>query len=197
MSAVDGKPSRPHKRRSDEDRKRMSERATAQHDARRGFVIPPEKKDEARRLMVAWHNKDKRRRRKGERRHMPPELLRAALGLCFVLAMALPALGHTSDSGMQYPPSCCYGTAVTGDCAPIPRSSVKVGQTGHEVTLKPGDHQLVKDKTITFTVPFGDEKGIDGRRLSRLPQDELPVLALLLRRAGGHVGSPKSPADAI
>jgi len=144
MSAVDGVKKRSRLPMSEEHRRQMSERATAQHAKRRGFEIPPERKAEARKVMCDWHNQFRHTRKKGEGHHMPPELLRAALGLCFVLAMALPALGHSWSKhetarvqadgswlqGTENPKtgdSCCG----TNDCVPLDYGDVEITRSGY------------------------------------------------------------------
>lgn len=85
-------------------------------------------------------------------------LARAALTAAFLAAAGLLAAGaHEAPSGWPYPPSCCHGTAVGGDCQMIPREAVRIGPAGYEVTLTPIDHPMV-ERRIHFTVPYGSER---------------------------------------
>lgn len=75
-----------------------------------------------------------------------------------VSATASPALGH-SDGDQPYDPWCCN----MKDCAPIPASAVSPGPNGWRVTLRPGDHPLVRNQ-VSHLVPYGTERrAVDGR----------------------------------
>tara|TARA_R110002012_G_scaffold315261_2_gene528928 strand:- start:13062 stop:13409 length:348 start_codon:yes stop_codon:yes gene_type:complete len=77
----------------------------------------------------------------------------ALLGLAVVGA----AYAHDAPMGWRYDIFCCNGDNHTGDCQPIPASTVQVTSTGYKITLKPGDHRLV---TVphTFTIDFAKAK---------------------------------------
>ncbi|MBB4184270.1 hypothetical protein GGE07_000896 [Sinorhizobium terangae] len=55
-----------------------------------------------------------------------------------------------------YPPACCNGTDVGGDCERIPGGTVKKGRLGFSVVLHPGDHHLVTTEH-RFLIPYGGE----------------------------------------
>jgi hypothetical protein len=69
------------------------------------------------------------------------------LSLC-----ATGAWGHQSHTGMVFPPWCCNGNHITGDCSEIAAATVRVGQGGYIVTLNPGDHRKVTEPQ-SFTIP--------------------------------------------
>jgi hypothetical protein len=64
--------------------------------------------------------------------------------------------GHHANSGWAYPPACCKGSDIGGDCQRIPGASVRKGRHGFSVILRPGDHHLVTKEHI-FLIPYGDE----------------------------------------
>lgn len=132
MSAVDGYKTRPRAKRTAEDRRRLSESAKEAHDRRRGFSIPEHLKAKARKFVRDWHNQH--RNLNGNRKrtalvHCPPELLKAALGLCFVLAFIVPAGAHEAPSGWRYPVSCCG----LRDCAPLPANALEPTPDGWRI----------------------------------------------------------------
>ena len=55
--------------------------------------------------------------------------MKAALGLCFVLFMAMPALSHEAPSGWKYPVTCCGKM----DCAPLPANALEPTPNGWRV----------------------------------------------------------------
>ena len=66
------------------------------------------------------------------------------------------AKAHEADTGWTYPPECCKGDGLNGECARIPNRSVKKGPRGFLVVLGPGDHQRVMRREL-FLIPYGDE----------------------------------------
>ena len=60
---------------------------------------------------------------------------------------------HRAPSGWSYPVRCCSGI----DCGEIPASSVRETPGGYRVTLKPGDHAMVKAPFET-AVPYAEAK---------------------------------------
>ncbi len=69
---------------------------------------------------------------------------------------SLTADAHTMVTGWAYPPACCRGSELGGDCERIPDASVSKGQRGFSITLRPGDHHLVT-REHRFKIPYGDE----------------------------------------
>ena len=69
------------------------------------------------------------------------QILSGAIMASSVLFSA--ARAHETASGMIFDARCCRGNSVTGDCQPIPASSVKPIAGGLQITLAPGDHPLV------------------------------------------------------
>lgn len=67
-----------------------------------------------------------------------------------------PIDAHKSGSGWTYPPACCRGNDVGGDCQRIPDRDVRKSRMGFSIVLKPGDHHLVT-RTQRFLVPYGDD----------------------------------------
>lgn len=71
------------------------------------------------------------------------------VGGSIVLAILLgvtdgfPHTVHSASGTQEYAGICCNGNALTGDCQPIPRESVKPIEGGFQVTLSPGDHHMV------------------------------------------------------
>jgi len=77
---------------------------------------------------------------------------------CWLL-WATEARAHEAPSGMSYPPDCCQGTRAdgTGDCDPIPSSSVREIPGGWVITIGPGDHPLATKKHV-FVKKYGEER---------------------------------------
>jgi hypothetical protein len=75
-----------------------------------------------------------------------------------LILIAFLAMGH-SDGGQVYDPWCCNHR----DCAPIPASAVTAGPDGYRVTLRPGDHPLVRSP-VSHLVPYGTERRADDGR---------------------------------
>lgn len=81
-----------------------------------------------------------------------------AVGMIFI-AWAWPALAHTHN-GMVFDSYCCNGNSENGDCQEIPASAVTIdSSTGLvHVTLKPGDHPLVKLTTYKYTMKYSETR---------------------------------------
>lgn len=84
------------------------------------------------------------------------DLLWPALGAAVVTALlfAVPALAHQAPSGWAYDRECCHNL----DCAPAPDGAIREVQGGYQVTLAPGSHPMVRDRTVTGFVPHGDPR---------------------------------------
>ena len=72
------------------------------------------------------------------------------------------ALAHGPDRNWGYPPACCHGDPLTGDCGKIPSSTVTPRPDGFVVILRPGDHQKVTHQNRYFVpydvvLPSGDD----------------------------------------
>ncbi|TIX45804.1 MAG: hypothetical protein E5W81_21145 [Mesorhizobium sp.] len=79
----------------------------------------------------------------------------ALLAAAYALILGGSAGAHDAARGWPYPPACCKGNEVGGDCERIPGASVKIGPRGFSVTLLPGDHHLVTRQHL-FQIPYGD-----------------------------------------
>lgn len=66
------------------------------------------------------------------------------------------AQAHGADTGWTYPPACCGGDPIEGDCQRIPYAAVKTRLNGFVVTLYPGDHCQITRRQ-TFLIPYGNE----------------------------------------
>lgn len=72
-------------------------------------------------------------------------------------AFVSPLTGYAHQArGWTYPPACCKGSDVGGDCQRIPAETVTKGRHGFSVVLRPGDHHLVT-RVLNFLIPYGDE----------------------------------------
>ena len=73
-----------------------------------------------------------------------------------VLLMGLfaPSDAHMAAGGWTYPPACCNGNDVDGDCQSIPSSDVTKGPFGFSIHLHPGDHHLVTRNQL-LVIPYG------------------------------------------
>ncbi|MBP2238644.1 hypothetical protein J2Z31_005185 [Sinorhizobium kostiense] len=78
-----------------------------------------------------------------------------------VISLAVMSIGlvvasdaHQASSGWTYPPACCKGNDVGGDCHAIPGSGVSKGRRGSSVVLNPEDHHLAT-KPHSFFIPYG------------------------------------------
>ena len=86
-------------------------------------------------------------------RHTTKQLISWALaasvfGFIFWVALPKNAYPHSWYDGW-----CCNGNGTSGDCQPIPASSVKPVEGGWQVTLRPGDHHMVT-KMHTYFMPY-------------------------------------------
>ena len=63
---------------------------------------------------------------------------------------------HKAPTLWTYPPACCNGSTIGGDCERIPGKTVRKGRYGFVVVLHPGDHHLVTTFHI-FLIPYGSE----------------------------------------
>lgn len=82
-----------------------------------------------------------------------PLILVAAVVL---FGLAFHGFAHQTSSGWTYPPACCKGYDVGGDCERIPDTDVTKGPLGFSVLLHPGDHHLVTRSQL-FLISYGDE----------------------------------------
>jgi len=81
------------------------------------------------------------------RRILIAETILALAGAAALLhAVTGEGRAHQAPSGWAYPTECCSGI----DCAEIPASAVKETQRGYQVTLRAGQHQMVKDGVHGF-----------------------------------------------
>jgi hypothetical protein len=88
-------------------------------------------------------------------------------GLAGVIAAATvlddgSALAHSPNSTWTYPPACCHGDPVTGECGQIPSRTVTPRPDGYVIILRPGDHQRVTHPDRYFVpydavIPSGDD----------------------------------------
>ncbi|MDI7863720.1 hypothetical protein MRS76_17340 [Rhizobiaceae bacterium n13] len=82
--------------------------------------------------------------------------LSIALGTGLTIGLVYPERVHQSAGGWTYPPACCRGTDIGGDCEQIPTGDVYKGRYGYSIMLHPGDHRLVT-RVHEFFVPYGKE----------------------------------------
>jgi hypothetical protein len=78
----------------------------------------------------------------------------AAALLALTGLLVVPAAAHGPGTGWSYPPACCKGDPVTGDCHRIPGAAVRAGPDGYVVVLGPGDHPKVTRRE-RYLVPYG------------------------------------------
>nr|WP_081688038.1 hypothetical protein [Rhizobium mesoamericanum] len=71
-------------------------------------------------------------------------------------AILVGAEAHQAESGWTYPPACCKGHNIGGDCEAIPPQDISTGPHGFSVFLRRGDHHLAT-KPHVFFIPYGDE----------------------------------------
>jgi hypothetical protein len=64
------------------------------------------------------------------------------------------AMAHGPDGSWTYPPACCRGDELGGDCEKIPNGTVREDKAGYIVTLQPGDHRRVS-RPHRYVVPYG------------------------------------------
>ncbi|WP_292506587.1 hypothetical protein [Mesorhizobium sp.] len=72
------------------------------------------------------------------------------------------AFAHSSDRGWTYPPACCHGNPVTGECGKIPSLAVTPQPDGYVIILRPGDHRMITHPNRYFVpynsvIPSGDD----------------------------------------
>ena len=82
------------------------------------------------------------------------------IGFCVIggfLLIAFPVKAHDAPSGMEYDAACCNGTAVTGDCAPIPDSAVRITADGYHACLYPTEDRLL----CLYVPPIGSQQNIE------------------------------------
>lgn len=70
---------------------------------------------------------------------------------------------HDADRSWSYPPACCHGDMVTGECGSIPSMTVTPQADGYVIILRPGDHQKVTRQNRYFVpydsvIPSGDDR---------------------------------------
>lgn len=85
--------------------------------------------------------------------------LSTASEILFAVALIFPfgeGDAHQAKSAWTYPPACCKGTDVGGDCEAIPGYDVKRGRRGYSVIIHPGDHHLATRHHLFF-IPYGNE----------------------------------------
>ena len=63
---------------------------------------------------------------------------------------------HQTAGGWVYPPACCQGSDVAGDCEAISSVNVTRSARGFLILVHPGDHHLAT-RYHSFFVPYGDE----------------------------------------
>ena len=74
----------------------------------------------------------------------------ALAALAFALTLQPPCVhAHQAPSGWSYSVQCCSGI----DCDEIPASAVKETPEGYAITLRPGQHVMVKAPFATV-VPY-------------------------------------------
>ena len=66
-----------------------------------------------------------------------------------LLALA-PVAAHQSRGGFDYDPWCCNG----GDCSELPEEAVVAGPEGWIVTLRKGEHPMVKSAIVRHVIPY-------------------------------------------
>lgn len=105
-----------------------------------------------------WHDFHDANQRFRERRVWRAIIWGTAIAGSAMLAAALFGVGdaqaHKAPSGWKYPAACCSNR----DCGEIPATAVKEGPHGFEVTILPGQHDMVKEKPVRFLIPYGKEK---------------------------------------
>lgn len=85
-----------------------------------------------------------------------PSIRPIVIAAAVLFGLVIYASAHQTGSGWTYPPACCKGDHVGGDCQRIPDSDVATGPHGFSVLLHPGDHHLVTRNQL-FLIPYGDE----------------------------------------
>jgi hypothetical protein len=71
-----------------------------------------------------------------------------------MVAFAVAARAHEAPTGWKYPYLCCSNR----DCGMLPTGAVREGPNGFQVTILPGQHDMVKDHAVQFLIPYGQER---------------------------------------
>jgi len=75
----------------------------------------------------------------------------------FFLAGAATLAATAARAHSFYEWECCGGGPM-GDCAPIPEHAVRAGKGGYLVTIRPGEHPLVKEAPVSGFVPYSEAR---------------------------------------
>lgn len=86
----------------------------------------------------------------------PPARFRGGVVVVLTLLTPAPALAHQARSNWTYPPACCQGNGLGGDCQAISGKTVREHGGGWVVVLRPGDHHKVTHLNRYF-VPYGSQ----------------------------------------
>jgi hypothetical protein len=86
--------------------------------------------------------------------------MRYQVALILLLASTVSAVPHSARSGMPYDPWCCNST----DCAEIAGVAVTEVRGGYRVTLRRGQHPMVKSESVTHFVALKDARASDDGR---------------------------------
>ncbi len=80
---------------------------------------------------------------------------------------------------MTYSAYCCTGDAVTGDCFEVPDSAVIPVEGGYHVTLRKGQHRMVKSPAVQHFVAYDKAlRSTDGKYHVCLHPDERTLRCL-------------------
>lgn len=77
--------------------------------------------------------------------------------LAVTLGVVSETYAHRASRDWTYPPGCCRGTEVGGDCVALPSEDVKPGRDGFSISVHPGDHPIVTKRQLFF-IPYGRER---------------------------------------